>query len=125
VVSTRAVTAYALGASVLIWQHLLGHDLHWSLAPISFIALVAVGADYNLLLAMRIREEAPAGLSTGIVRAFALPSLIALLGRLLWWPSRVRFLARGHRVNGLGGQRLRDDLGDLLDRGRAGSLRES
>lgn len=72
VVGTVALSyASALGASVLIWQHLLGHDLHWSVAPISFIALVAVGADYNLLLAMRIREEADAGLSTGIVRAFA------------------------------------------------------
>jgi RND superfamily putative drug exporter len=40
-------------------------------APISFIALVAVGADYNLLLAMRIREEAQAGLGTGLSRAFA------------------------------------------------------
>jgi RND superfamily putative drug exporter len=138
VVGTVALSyASALGASVMIWQHLLGHDLHWSVAPISFIALVAVGADYNLLLAMRIREEAHAGLSTGIVRAFAatggvvttagivfgitmfalagssvlsiaqigatigvgllldtlvvrafvLPSLIALLGRWFWWPT--------------------------------------
>ena len=72
VVGTVALSyASALGASVLIWQYLLGHDLHWAVAPISFIALVAVGADYNLLLAMRIREEGHAGLSTGIVRAFA------------------------------------------------------
>jgi RND superfamily putative drug exporter len=72
VVGTVALSyASALGASVLIWQRLLGHDLHWAVAPISFIALVAVGADYNLLLAMRIREEAHAGLGTGIVRAFA------------------------------------------------------
>ena len=72
VVGTVALSyASALGASVLIWQHLLHHELHWAVAPISFIALVAVGADYNLLLAMRIREEAAAGLSTGIVRAFA------------------------------------------------------
>ncbi|KUH93822.1 RND family transporter [Mycobacterium sp. IS-3022] len=71
VVGTVAVSyAAALGASVVIWQHLLHHDLHWAVAPISFIALVAVGADYNLLLAMRIREEAHAGLGTGIVRAF-------------------------------------------------------
>jgi RND superfamily putative drug exporter len=72
VVGTVAVSyASALGASALIWQHLLHQDLHWAVAPISFIALVAVGADYNLLLAMRIREEAQAGLSTGIIRAFA------------------------------------------------------
>lgn len=63
--------ASALGVSVLIWQHLLGHPLHWVVAPMSFIALVAVGADYNLLFAMRIREEACAGIGTGLVRAFA------------------------------------------------------
>jgi RND superfamily putative drug exporter len=72
VVGTVAASyASALGASVLIWQHLLGHELHWAVAPVAFIALVAVGADYNLLLAMRIREEARAGLNTGVIRAFA------------------------------------------------------
>jgi len=62
--------ASAIGASVLIWQHLLHQDLHWAVAPIAFIALIAVGADYNLLLALRIKQEATAGLRTGIVRAF-------------------------------------------------------
>ena len=62
--------ASALGISVLVWQHLLHHDLHWAVAPIAFIALIAVGADYNLLLALRIKQEAVAGLRTGIVRAF-------------------------------------------------------
>lgn len=62
--------AAALGASVLIWQHLLHHDLHWAVAPIAFIALIAVGADYNLLLTLRIKHEAAAGLKTGIIRAF-------------------------------------------------------
>ncbi|WP_319449251.1 MULTISPECIES: RND family transporter [unclassified Mycobacterium] len=72
VVGTVVVSyASALGVSVLVWQHLLGHELHWAVAPISFIALVAVGADYNLLLTMRIREEARAGIRTGIIRAFA------------------------------------------------------
>ncbi len=72
VVGTVAASfASALGTSVLIWQHLLHHDLHWAVAPIAFIALIAVGADYNLLLALRIKQEATAGLRTGIVRAFA------------------------------------------------------
>jgi RND superfamily putative drug exporter len=62
--------ASALGISVLIWQDLFQHDLHWAVAPIAFIALIAVGADYNLLLAMRIKQEATAGLRTGIIRAF-------------------------------------------------------
>ena len=60
----------ALGLSVLIWQHLLGHDLHWAVPAMAFIALVAVGADYNLLLAARLREEAVAGMRTGLIRAF-------------------------------------------------------
>ncbi|BBZ38428.1 MMPL/RND family transporter [Mycobacterium conspicuum] len=63
--------ASALGMSVLVWQDLLGHDLHWAVAPIAFIALIAVGADYNLLLALRIKQEAAgAGIKTGIIRAF-------------------------------------------------------
>ncbi|MGH7290422.1 MAG: MMPL family transporter, partial [Myxococcota bacterium] len=72
VVATVVVSfASALGASVFTWQYLLGQELHWAVAPISFIALIAVGADYNLLLAMRIREEVRAGIGTGIIRAFA------------------------------------------------------
>ena len=72
VVVGTVVTSYAsaLGASILIWQHLMHHDLHWAVAPTAFIALIAVGADYNLLLALRVKDEAPAGLKTGIIRAF-------------------------------------------------------
>ncbi|MGU3499288.1 MMPL/RND family transporter [Mycobacterium sp. C31M] len=72
VVGTVALSfGAALGAAVLIWQHLLGLELHWAVAPICFIALIAVGADYNLLLSMRIREEARGvGLHTGVIRAF-------------------------------------------------------
>ncbi|OBK87477.1 hypothetical protein A5648_03710 [Mycolicibacter sinensis] len=72
VVGTVIVSyASALGVSVLLWQHLLGMPLHWAVAPIAFIALVAVGTDYNLLLALRIKEEARSGLGTGMIRAFA------------------------------------------------------
>lgn len=63
--------ASAVAVSGLVCRHLLGQEMHWAVAPIAFIALVAVGADYNLLLAMRIREEVRAGIGTGIVRAFA------------------------------------------------------
>jgi putative drug exporter of the RND superfamily len=56
---------------VLLSRLLFGQPLHWAVAPMAFIALVAVGADYNLLLAMRIREELRAGIKTGVVRAFA------------------------------------------------------
>ncbi|NMK82932.1 MMPL family transporter, partial [Staphylococcus capitis] len=65
--------ASALGVTTLIWQDLLGRDLHWAVPSIALIALVAVGADYNLLLTMRMREEVflhGAGLRTGMIRTF-------------------------------------------------------
>lgn len=65
--------ASALGVTTLIWQDLLGRDLHWAVPSIALIALVAVGADYNLLLTMRMREEVflhGAGLRTGMIRMF-------------------------------------------------------
>jgi RND superfamily putative drug exporter len=72
VVVTTVVLSYAsaLGASVLVWQDLLGRELHWAVPAFAFIALVAVGADYNLLLVMRLKEEAHAGLKTAVIRAF-------------------------------------------------------
>ncbi|HOB48346.1 MAG TPA: MMPL family transporter, partial [Mycobacterium sp.] len=84
VVLTRAIVAAAvivgtvvlsLGASfglaVLIWQHLIGIPLHWMVLPMAVIVLLAVGADYNLLLVSRMKEEIGAGLNTGIIRSMA------------------------------------------------------
>ncbi|MCV7194021.1 RND family transporter [Mycolicibacterium brumae] len=61
--------ASAFGLSVLLWQHIIGIPLHWMVMPMSVIVLLAVGADYNLLLVSRIKEEIGAGLNTGIIRA--------------------------------------------------------
>jgi len=61
--------AGAFGLSILVWQHLVGLHLHWLVLPITFIILVAVGSDYNLLLIARVKEELGAGLHTGLIRA--------------------------------------------------------
>lgn len=61
----------AFGLSVLVWQHFLGIPLSWLNLPITFINLVAVGSDYNLLLISRYLEESKAGLNTGLIRAVA------------------------------------------------------
>jgi RND superfamily putative drug exporter len=61
--------AGAFGLSVLVWQHLIGLHLHWLVLPITFVILVAVGSDYNLLLIARVKEEIGAGLHTGLIRA--------------------------------------------------------
>jgi RND superfamily putative drug exporter len=58
----------ALGVGVLLFQLILGQNLHWSVPGLTFIILVAVGADYNLLLISRIRDESPYGIRSGVIR---------------------------------------------------------
>ena len=78
---TRAIVAAAVivgtvvlslgasfGLSVLVWQHLVGIELHWMVLPMAVIILLAVGADYNLLVVSRLKEEVHAGLHTGLIR---------------------------------------------------------
>ena len=61
----------SFGLSVLIWQYVIGVELHWMILPMSVIILLAVGSDYNLLLVSRFKEEIHAGLKTGIIRSMA------------------------------------------------------
>ncbi|MEE6140121.1 MMPL family transporter [Mycobacterium sp. 050128] len=97
VVLTRAIVAAAvivgtvvlsLGASfglaVLLWQHIVGIPLHWMVLPMSVIVLLAVGADYNLLLVSRMKEEIHAGLNTGIIRAMAGTGLVVTSAGLVF-----------------------------------------
>jgi putative drug exporter of the RND superfamily len=58
----------ALGIGVIMFQLILHQELHWSVPGLTFIILVAVGADYNLLLISRIRDESPHGLRVGVIR---------------------------------------------------------
>jgi putative drug exporter of the RND superfamily len=70
IVGTVVVSLGAsFGLSILFWQHILGIELHWMVLTMAVIILLAVGADYNLLLVARFKEEIHAGLKTGIIRA--------------------------------------------------------
>ncbi|AEF38969.1 MMPL/RND family transporter [Hoyosella subflava] len=81
VIMVWAVVSYiaTIGIGVVVWQHLLGMPLHWSVVPISFVVLVGVGADYSMLVITRIREESArtlrgvrspdGGLRIGVIRA--------------------------------------------------------
>jgi RND superfamily putative drug exporter len=84
VILTRAIAAAAVivgtvvlslgasfGLSVLLWQHIIGVPLSWMVLPMSVIVLLAVGADYNLLLVSRMKEELHGGINTGIIRSMA------------------------------------------------------
>jgi RND superfamily putative drug exporter len=70
IVGTVALSLGAsFGVSVLLWQYILGINLHWMVLAMSVIILLAVGSDYNLLLVSRMKEEIGAGINTGIIRA--------------------------------------------------------
>lgn len=58
----------ALGLGVLTFQFILGQQLHWSVPPLAFVVLVAVGADYNMLIASRMRDDASQSMRYGIIR---------------------------------------------------------
>jgi hypothetical protein len=58
----------ALGIGVVMFQFILGQELHWTVLGLTFIILVAVGADYNMLLISRIRDESPHGVRFGVIR---------------------------------------------------------
>lgn len=61
----------AVGIGVLVFQYLLGQQLHWSVPPLAFVVLVAVGADYNMLLVSRMREESPQSMRYSIIRTLS------------------------------------------------------
>ena len=71
---SSVVLSYAatMGLSVLVWQLLLDTPIEWTVGCIAFVLLVAVGADYNLLLIKRVHEESPDGSPGGIASAVSL-----------------------------------------------------
>ena len=63
--------AAALGIGVLVFQYGFGHAIAWQVPLLAFIILVAVGADYNMLLVSRLREESGRNIRVGVLRTVA------------------------------------------------------
>jgi RND superfamily putative drug exporter len=61
----------ALGIGVLVFQYGFHQPLHWTVPPLAFVVLVAVGADYNLLFASRLRDESPRSTRYGVIRTLS------------------------------------------------------
>jgi RND superfamily putative drug exporter len=82
-----------MGLGVLLWQTLLDRPIEWTVPLIVFVLLVSVGADYNLLLAKRIREEAPDGDRAGIARAVAATGGVITAAGLVFAASMVALMS--------------------------------
>ena len=74
----------SFGISVLLWQHLIGLELHWMVLPMAMIIQLAVGADYNLLVVSRLKEEIGAGVRTGIIRTLSGSGSVVTAAALLF-----------------------------------------
>jgi RND superfamily putative drug exporter len=61
----------SLGIGVLVFQWWLGYQIAWPVPLLAFIILVAVGADYNMLLVSRLREESERNIRVGVMRTVA------------------------------------------------------
>ena len=98
----------ALGIGVIVFQLILGQELHWSVPGLTFIVLVAVGADYNMLLISRIRDESPHGMRSGVIRTVGSTGGVITSGRSHLRRLDVRSAVRQHQHHGPGRFRHRD-----------------
>ncbi len=105
--------AGAFGLSVLVWQHLVGLHLHWLVLPLTFMILVAVGSDYNLLLIARVKEEIHAGLNTGLIRALGSTGAVVTSAGLVFAFTMLAMLTSDLRTIGQVGSTV--CIGLLLD----------
>jgi RND superfamily putative drug exporter len=114
IVGTVVVSlAASFGLSVLIWQHIVGLELHWMILAMSVIILLAVGSDYNLLLVSRFKEERHAGLKTGIIRSMAGTGSVVTSAGLVFAFTMMTFAISDLRVMGQVGTTI--GLGLLFD----------
>jgi len=82
----------SIGLSVLVWQYIFGIHLYWVVVPLAIILLLAVGADYNLLLVSRFKEELHAGLNTGIIRSMGGTGSVVTAAGLVFSATMAAFI---------------------------------
>ncbi len=114
IVGTVALSLGAsFGLSVLVWQYILGIQLHWLVLAMSVIVLLAVGSDYNLLLVSRFKEEIGAGLKTGIIRAMGSTGKVVTSAGLVFAFTMTSMVVSDLRIIGQVGTTI--GLGLLFD----------
>ncbi|UVO14852.1 RND family transporter [Mycobacterium sp. SVM_VP21] len=82
----------SVGLSVLVWQYIFGIHLFWVVVPLAIILLLAVGADYNLLLVSRFKEEMHAGLNTAIIRSMGGTGSVVTAAGLVFSATMAAFI---------------------------------
>ena len=83
----------SLGIGVLIFQWGLGYPIAWPVPLLAFIILVAVGADYNMLLVSRLREESGRNIRVGVLRTVASTGSVITSAGLIFAASMFGLMA--------------------------------
>ena len=79
----------SLGLSVVVFEWILGQQLHWSVPGLTFIISVAMGADYSMLLISRIRDESPRGIRSGVIRTITQTGGVITVAGLIFSASMI------------------------------------
>ena len=79
----------SLGVAVIVFQGILGQELHWSVPGLTFIISVAMGADYSMLLISRIRDESPRGIRSGVIRTVTQTGGVITVAGLIFSASMI------------------------------------
>lgn len=83
----------SMGIGVLMFQWGLGHQIAWPVPLIALIILVAVGADYNMLLVSRLREESGRNIRVGVLRTVASTGSVITSAGLIFAASMFGLMA--------------------------------
>jgi putative drug exporter of the RND superfamily len=103
----------AIGIGVCVFQFILGQQLHWSVPPLAFVVLVAVGADYNMLFVSRMRDESPHSIRYGIIRTLSTTGGVITAAGLIFAASMAGLLFSSIGIVAQGGFVI--GVGILLD----------
>jgi RND superfamily putative drug exporter len=68
-------------------------DVYWAVPPVAFVALVAVGSDYNLLFMSRIHANSTLGTRSGIVKAFTATGGVITVAGVIFAVTMLAMLA--------------------------------
>jgi putative drug exporter of the RND superfamily len=114
IVGTIALSLGAsFGLSVLIWERIVGVEMHWIVLAFAIIILLAVGSDYNLLLVSRFKEEIGSGIKTGIIRSMGSTGSVVTAAGLVFAFTMAAMISSDLRNIGQGGTTI--GLGLLFD----------
>ncbi len=84
----------ALGIGVVVFQRIIGQQLQWSVVGLTFVTIMAVGADHGMVLISRMRD-CPGDVRSGVVRSLGSIGGLVTAAGLIFAASAFALLLAG------------------------------